>query len=311
MTTATRGNTKTKKSGISKIVIFLILIFCILFEVIKFVELKNNNIDDLEDSGSVTSLDNPESNDSIEFNQATAYEIKDKFNSNQMSLNNAINALSQDDSRISEVYNHIDDYPEDILKLLVENPETRKFVLEYPQHLNDKGAGKLIEDEKNGSIPHFLQWDKRWGYSKYGCSVLGVTGCGPTCLSMIIIGLLNDYEATPSAVAKFSEDNGYYVDGKGSSWDLMISGAASYGLNSQEIPLSEESMVVELQSGHPLVINVCPGDFTTVGHFMVITDYKDGMFTINDPNSNAISKQGWDYETLARQTMNIWAFSVT
>ena len=35
-------------------------------------------------------------------------------------------------------------------------------------------------------------------------------------------------------------------------------------------------MKAELDAGHPIVVNVGPGDFTDTGHFMVITGYDDG-----------------------------------
>ena len=51
-----------------------------------------------------------------------------------------------------------------------------------------------------------------------------------------------------------------------------------------------------------------PGDFTTTGHFIVITGLKDGKFIIKDPNSKERSNQLWDYQILEHQISNLWAF---
>ena len=223
----------------------------------------------------------------------------------------ALYAAADKDSRINDLIENMDDYPEELIKLLVKNPEARDFVLDYPERSNDSEAATLTRSELSAEIPHFLQWDKRWGYHHYGSCMIGVTGCGPTCLSMVIVGLTGNKDATPSSVADYSEKSGFYVDGVGTSWDLMTTGAQNYGLTSSVIPLSEASMVAELNAGHPLIVNVGPGDFTDYGHFIVITGYENGMFTINDPNSVKLSNEGWYYTTLEKQIMNIWAYSLS
>ena len=72
-------------------------------------------------------------------------------------------------------------YPESLIALVERNPETKDFVLDYPKY---KGLEEIdiSKEVTKGEIPHFLQWDERWGYSSYGDGVLGYTGCGPTAL---------------------------------------------------------------------------------------------------------------------------------
>jgi hypothetical protein len=52
-----------------------------------------------------------------------------------------------------------------------------------------------------------------------------------------------------------------------------------------------------------------PGDFTTSGHFIVLTGEADGKITVCDPNSRQRSEALWDYETLAPQIKNLWAYT--
>lgn len=203
----------------------------------------------------------------------------------------------------------LSDYPEPLVTLYENNPEAREFVKDYFNHPDDPGAGEISDDELSGGVPLFIQWDKRWGYFTYGSSVLGVTGCGPTCLSMVAVGLTDSRTATPAAVAAFSAQNGYYVPGTGTSWELMTAGAPSFGLYSEELPLAEELLVSALSSGKAIIASLGPGDFTSSGHYIVITGYEEGAFTVNDPNSQARSDKSWTYAELSPQILNLWAFS--
>jgi predicted double-glycine peptidase len=50
-----------------------------------------------------------------------------------------------------------------------------------------------------------------------------------------------------------------------------------------------------------------PGDFTTTGHYIVLTRWEEDAFRINDPNSKENSGKLWTYEQLEPQIRNIWA----
>ena len=79
-------------------------------------------------------------------------------------------------------------------------------------------------------------------------------------------------------------------------------------LREEELPLDENRMKQMLDDGKVIICSMGPGDFTTSGHFIVITGMKDGQFTVNDPNSTERSNMLWDYETLEPQISNLWAF---
>lgn len=248
-------------------------------------------------------------------NGNTLIENNDSFNINtDIDLNEnlttleKLQVLSKYDNRINTIINNYDDYPEPLIEMLTRNLDMLDFVLEYPQKLGNIYSDN-VGNVKKGTIPLLLQWDTRWGYAKYGDSSIAISGCGPTALSMVIVGLTGDNTMTPYKIAKFSEDNGYFFSNSGTSWSLMTEGARKLGLKSKEISLSKNLIFNALENGHPIICSMGAGDFTTTGHFIVLTGIENGKIKINDSNSKERSNQLWEYERLQSQIKNLWEYS--
>lgn len=201
-------------------------------------------------------------------------------------------------------------YPQELIDLLEKNEETYDFVINYPKNKDKDFTIDLSAEAEQDGIPLFMQWDERWGYKKYGSNMIALTGCGPTCLSMVYIGLTGDDSMNPKKMAKFSEKNGYYTE-NGTSWSFMTDGAESLGLTVEELPLDESRIKQHLLEGEPIICSMGAGDFTTQGHFIVLRDVdKNGNILVNDPNSKKNSEQAWEYSRLERQIKNLWAYAV-
>jgi len=198
-------------------------------------------------------------------------------------------------------------YPDSLIELLERNPETEKFVLDYP--IYEGGDYSMDEYENAETVPLFMQWDQRWGYEIYGSDVIGLTGCGPTCLAMAGYYLTKDAKFTPEQVAEFAQRNGYYEKGYGSSWTLISEGGVKLGLEVTELPLVKKKLTDALKAGNPVILAVGKGDFTTTGHYIVLAGLEDGKFIVNDPNSYKNSQKRWSYEELEGQIRNIWEIS--
>ena len=197
-------------------------------------------------------------------------------------------------------------YPEDLIELLDRNPETEDFVLNYPLRQETEID---LSGYSRDTVPLFLQWDPMWGYEAYGSGCIGQTGCGPTCLAMAGYYLTGDDRFNPKAMADFAAENGYYASGYGSSWTLISEGVGKLGLSAKELPLVKGKMVDAVEAGHPVILALGKGDFTSSGHYIVLTGWVDGAFTVNDPNSRVRSGKQWTYEELEGQIRNIWEIS--
>ncbi len=219
------------------------------------------------------------------------------------------NKIQNNQSMLDDIMNSTQ-YPKQLKDLALKNEEALEFVYDYPAEHVKEHTIDLTEEASMDSVPLFVAWDKRWGYEKYSGNFFAASGCGPTTLSMVVVYLTHNREASPIAVAKYSKEAGYSVDGLGSSWTLISEGCRHYGVKAKTVALDESRMKAELDAGHPIVINVGPGDFTDTGHFMVITGYDDEGFSINDPNSIEKSGKRWLFKNISSQIRAVWSMYV-
>ena len=210
--------------------------------------------------------------------------------------------------KVREVLENREAYPEQLIELLQNNEETVDFVLDYPEK-KDTAPADTVGDVAQGEIPLLLQWDERWGYAYYADDMIAVNGCGPTAIAMVAAGLTGDNTITPYKVAQFAAENGYYAGDAGTSWSLMTEGARRFGICGEEMGLGESEIFSALENGHPVICSMRPGDFTTTGHFIVLTGVEDGKIRVNDPNSRARSEKLWDYSRLEYQINNLWVYT--
>lgn len=210
--------------------------------------------------------------------------------------------------KVREIMANKDQYPEQMIELLKSNEETVDFVFDYLEK-KDTTPADTVGEVVQGQIPLLLQWDERWGYAFYADDMIAVNGCGPTAIAMVAAGLTGDNTVTPYKVAQFSAENGYYAGDSGTSWTLMTDGAQQFGIYGEEMGLSEGEVFSALENGHPIICSMRPGDFTTTGHFIVLTGIEDGKIRVNDPNSRVRSERLWDYSKLEYQINNLWVYT--
>lgn len=206
----------------------------------------------------------------------------------------------------------LEDYPEKILELYERNPEAREYAMNYPLEYGKEHEIDISGCADYEGVPLFIQWDKQWGYKDYIGSVGGLSACGPTCLSMVTYYFTRDPEMTPAYMMEFAEKHGYGLKGSGTQWSLFKEGGEKLGLDMIELTSeqmrSEQQIAKILDSGRIIVMNVKPGVFTTVGHYMLVVGHEDGKLKLNDPNSPANSERLWDLDEFVQDIKIMWAF---
>ena len=204
----------------------------------------------------------------------------------------------------------VEEIPEPLQELFLRNPDALRFVVNYPTLRDQHAVIDLSDLSGTDSVPRLYQWDTRWGYESYNENYFALSGCGPTCLSMVDIYLTGHTDHSPLWMARFAEENGFNEVGNGSKWTLFSEGASLLGLQASGITLSYESVSETLASGTPIVCVMGPGDFTQHGHYLVLTGINaDGSITLNDPNSRSRSERTWTFEQLRPQIRGGWAIT--
>jgi len=213
---------------------------------------------------------------------------------------------------IRRILEDTETYPENLRRALSENPELLPFARDWGKEDMAEGKADLYLYESLQKCPLFLQWDRRWGYLSYGNSCVGLCGCGPTALSMVIYSLTRDQGALPGILARKAMEEGYYASGEGTSWLFMRDAAGDFGVEAEAGWMSEEKMRTVLEEGGLIILSVGPGDFTSQGHFIVVRACDERGFYVNDPNRRSTScrEDPWTYRELSSQALQMWNYRI-
>lgn len=271
-------------------------------------------IDKENETGNIN--DNSNDNSDVEKSHLTGDKDVNYNNTNKNNLDatlvSKLKDLANNNSKASVLLENTNNYPVRLLEDVVRNPEMLDYTINYPNMIN-KAYTDIIDitnDAQNLTygMPYFIQWDSRWGYYPYSSGVIGISGCGPTCLSMVYVHLTGDTVWNPLKMAKYSTENGYVTVGVGTSWSLMTTGAKNIGLQAEKISNNESIMISHLIQGHPLIASMGPGIFTDKGHFIVFRKYENGMFYVNDPFCIEHTNRAWSYSEFSKQIKSVWAY---
>ncbi len=188
-----------------------------------------------------------------------------------------------------------------LLKLAANDPAARAFVAGFRTSYPGTRAGSLTEDDLAGAgeIPLFMQWDTRWGYMEYIGGPMGTKGCCPTCLSMLYAGFSGRCDMSPYIVSRLATESGL-CDSEGGTYGEFVGHFAQLvGLDYAEV-LDFDTACAYLNDGWALVCNLGEGEFTDVGHYVLVTGWVDdeGSVRVNDPYNSTVDAQVWPLATI-------------
>lgn len=233
------------------------------------------------------------------------YEVKPKKKSDiKEDLIKNVEAAAKKDKKAQWVYDNFYNLDDVDAYLTGNDPDTIEFIYNKNHKFTDFNFYKGESVKLKRKTPYYLQWDNRWAYDNLYPTNIGISGCGPTSLSMIISRLTNNLIYPNEMAQKASK----FMNDGGMDWAFIDHIAKEYNLKVTDINLDKDKMIKALENG-PLLISVGRGYFTLYGHILVIDSYKDGKFIINDPNSVKNSIIGWEYDDISDQILKIWKFS--
>ena len=161
---------------------------------------------------------------------------------------------------------------------------------------------------QRGTMPILYQQDPQWSSHPYAGTTFSISGCGPACLAMVYVYLTGDTSQTPATLADLATSTGC-ASADGTAWLFMTSGARTLGLKAEELPANRDLITQHLRSGNPIIAVLGAGDFTTEGHFIVLTGISpNNQITVHDPNSVERTQQSWSLDRLMPQLRNLWVY---
>lgn len=189
------------------------------------------------------------------------------------------------------------------------NNKTEKPVTDGNAQLFDTYA-LLPQTDGTGFIYYEQTWPVYTNYP-YGYNTVGGYGCGPTSMAMVISNLTG-ITVSPTYMADWSYNNGYYFRGRGTAYGLFPAASAAYGIKCSTISCYDKNAVVSaLKSGKLLLTVVGPGDFTRGRHFLLIRGITDdGKLLLADSGKYENCLTEWDYNRVISQVGNsyFWVF---
>ncbi|NLM18908.1 MAG: hypothetical protein GX217_02655 [Clostridiaceae bacterium] len=221
--------------------------------------------------------------------------------------------------RYDKIMKKHDELPVHLQKLLVKRPQSVHFVYKYfdyienPQNYDPDAKSNKVDFAKAKSkskYPYYSNWDCTWGYLDYSMGDLVTSGCGPVNFAMLVAGMNQDETMTPTKARNFARENGYEAaNGKGTLWSLFTKGVNDFGIKSEILNIHKPEQIVQaLQDGKPVILMVNHPQFTSVGHFILLYDIKDGMVKLQDSNSISNTNKMWKLSELLQYTDTAWSF---
>lgn len=159
-------------------------------------------------------------------------------------------------------------------------------------------------------LPNMYQTDKTWANERYGSLSISAGACGPSSISMVLSYLTGEL-VTPSDQVKNLGGAGspHFINGVGSAFTIFPASANQFNVNQKTLGNNVYNVVEELKKGHPVVLSMHQGFFTTGGHFVVASGIdSDGKIYINDPASKARGELKYTPEFIASNMKNAFSF---
>lgn len=137
------------------------------------------------------------------------------------------------------------------------------------------------------------------------------SGCGATCVSMVIGYFYPEEETGPDDVMRLAGDMGFYR-GDGLGRDALRLLLAEYEIIGRWRELDARAIENTLRKGKPIVVYVGPGYFTGSGHYIVLRGIaENGELLVADPNSREKTEEKtYRFAEIIRQAKGDYPFMI-
>lgn len=156
----------------------------------------------------------------------------------------------------------------------------------------------------------YMQTDKKWKNIDYSTTgentTIGASGCGPTCMAMVIATWVAP-DVTPVTTCAWSLEHGYKAKNQGTFYTYFKPQGEAYGIKTYQLTPTNiygksnsdyhEKAKAEVEKGNFVIACMGKGRWTSAGHFILWYANDNKNVLINDPASTAQNrnKASFDY----------------
>lgn len=227
------------------------------------------------------------------------------------SLSGELDSALTNGDKLAEIAKNADAYSdESIIRLALREPEAIDFVSKVPTA--DKTSQSYSDAITQGTVPELYNWDERWGFVDYAGLPLGVSGSGPTCMSMAYMGLTGSNDRSPADMAKLATDGGYASGDAYTTAEFFTNEAAGIGLYCEAPAVSAGEIVASLQNAHPVICLVRADTLTEDPHYVICVSLnEDQTVNVYDPTSSEVAKRPWSAATISSYSDAIYVLHLS
>ncbi len=222
--------------------------------------------------------------------------------------------MSETNSMAEFIIENEELYTEDILSIFYDNNEELEFVYNYAFHKDDYKTMAFTNSELNSEdIPALYMDDTRWAYEKIYDEYIVENGCATVAITMANLYLNHNSDVDPvkvtekakelNAFTMFEALSAVYVADIVNSFDMNVEDFNCY--ENDLLGVEHNDLITALDEENAVVMANMMSE-TFGNHMIIIREYTDEGYYINDPADPEKTAQLWDYETIEKDVAYYW-----
>lgn len=214
--------------------------------------------------------------------------------------------------KIATIAQEAGKYPEDLVRLALDEPAAIDFVLGY--NGKQSSAEPFTDTVNQNTFPELYTFDARWGYTEFAGGLFAVTGSAPTAVSIAYMGLTGSNTKTPTVVGDMATADNNVTNGGVTSKFFSDTVNEIKGIACTELDPNEYGITGTLTGGGAAVIIGLPAGSSlgsSARYVVAIACTDDGSTTLVDPLSATNTSRRWPASSLAAEAQEMYSLVAT